>query len=154
MGQCWPPSVPTWPNKLQNTKQFLDYAASNGNAMLTYGASDMVVAIHSDASYLNEKQAQSRAGGHFFLSNTDVFPPNNGVVLNTTQIIKAVMSSIAEAELRSAFHQCETSCTHAPNPIWTGAPPTLDAHHNSMMFGMVTIKIIPKAAKAMDIGYH
>ena len=69
----------------------------------------MVLVVHSDALYLNEKQAWSRAGrhfstgGHFFLSNTDVYPPNNDTVINTMQIIKAVMSSKAEAELWAVF---------------------------------------------------
>ena len=61
-------------NNDSKTKQFLVYAASNSNATLTYNASEMVLAIHNDASYFNEKQAQSRAGWHFFISNTDVFP--------------------------------------------------------------------------------
>ena len=42
---------------MQKTKQVLDYAASNSNATLTYNASNMMFAVHGDASYLNEKQA-------------------------------------------------------------------------------------------------
>eukprot|EP00804_Cyclotella_cryptica_P018975 CCRYP_006478-RH/>CCRYP_006478-RH protein AED:0.45 eAED:0.45 QI:0/-1/0/1/-1/0/1/0/138 len=38
----------------------------------------MVLAAHSDASYLSEPQARSRAGGHFFLSSNADIPPNNG----------------------------------------------------------------------------
>ena len=49
-------------------KQFLDYAATQEPAVTTYRASDMVLAIHSDAGYLNEENARSRAGGHHFLS--------------------------------------------------------------------------------------
>ena len=51
------------------TKQFLDYAASHPDAVLTFKASSMVLAIHSDASYLSETKARSRAGGHFFMSD-------------------------------------------------------------------------------------
>ena len=43
----------------------LDYAASNPDATIRYHASDMVLYIHSDASYLSETKARSRAGGHF-----------------------------------------------------------------------------------------
>ena len=39
--------------------QFLDYAASQEYAIVTYHASDMVMAIHSDASYLSESKARS-----------------------------------------------------------------------------------------------
>jgi hypothetical protein len=44
--------------------QFLDYAATYPNAIITYKASDMILAIHSDTSYLSEPKARSRAGGH------------------------------------------------------------------------------------------
>jgi hypothetical protein len=40
-------------------KQFLDYVASQDKVILTYKASDMVLAIHSDASYLSEPKARS-----------------------------------------------------------------------------------------------
>jgi hypothetical protein len=49
-------------------KQFLDYKATHQDAVLTYKRSDMVLVVHSDASYLSKPKARSRAGGHFFLS--------------------------------------------------------------------------------------
>ena len=55
-------------NTLEQTKQFLDYLATQEEAVLTYHASEMILAVHSDAGYLNEPKARSRAGGHFFLS--------------------------------------------------------------------------------------
>jgi hypothetical protein len=60
-------------NPMQNTKklvhQLLNYAATHPNVIITYQASDMVLAGHSNASYLLETNACSRAGGHFFMSN-------------------------------------------------------------------------------------
>ncbi len=50
---------------MERVKQLLDYCASQEEAMLTYHASDMVSAIHSDAGYLNESKARSSVGGHF-----------------------------------------------------------------------------------------
>mmetsp|Transcript_35759 Transcript_35759/g.55005 ORF Transcript_35759/g.55005 Transcript_35759/m.55005 type:complete len:135 (-) Transcript_35759:380-784(-) len=38
-------------------KTFLDYAATQEQAVITYRISDMVLAIHSDASYLSERNA-------------------------------------------------------------------------------------------------
>ena len=72
---------------LQQTRQFLDYVASKDEAVITYNASDMVLAAHSDASYLSEPKARSRAGGHFFMSSNASLPPNNGAVLNIAHII-------------------------------------------------------------------
>ena len=81
----------------------LDYIATQEDAVLTYHASDMVLAVHSDAGYNNMSKARSRAGGLFFMSNNEDIPPPNGAVLNIAQIIKAVMSSAAEAELGALF---------------------------------------------------
>jgi sugar lactone lactonase YvrE len=63
----------------------------------------MILAVHSNAGYANEKKSRSRAGGHFFLSNNDNFPPNNGAILTIATIIIAVMSSAAEAELGALY---------------------------------------------------
>ena len=46
--------------------QFLDYAATHPDAIVTYHASNMVLAGHSNASYLSETNAHSRAGGSLF----------------------------------------------------------------------------------------
>ena len=51
---------------LKKVEQFLDYATSQEDAVLTYHASNMVLAVHSDASHLSESKARRRAGGHFF----------------------------------------------------------------------------------------
>ena len=81
----------------------MNYAATHPDAILTYRKSDMVLVVHSDASYLSEPKARSRTGGHFFLSIDILILTNNGAVLNTAQIIKTVMSSTAEAEMCAIF---------------------------------------------------
>jgi hypothetical protein len=52
----------------------LNYAASNPDAKIMYTASNMVLHIHSNNSYLSEPKARSRAGGHFFLSDLSLSP--------------------------------------------------------------------------------
>jgi hypothetical protein len=42
--------------------QLLNYCAMNPNGTIQYAASDMVLHIHLDASYLSEPKAQSRIG--------------------------------------------------------------------------------------------
>jgi len=63
----------------------------------------MILAAHSDATYLSETKVCSRAGGHSFLSENDDVPRNNGAILKIAQIIKSVMSSAAEAELGALY---------------------------------------------------
>ncbi len=53
---------------LEEIQQVLDYCASQEEAILTYHKSSMILAIHSNASYLNERKSRSKAGGHFYLS--------------------------------------------------------------------------------------
>ena len=81
----------------------MNYAATHLDAVLTYRKNDMILAVHSDVLYLSEPKARSPAGGHLFLSNDAPIPTNNGAVLNITQLIKAVMSSAAEAEMGAIF---------------------------------------------------
>ena len=88
---------------LNQTKQLLDYVATQEEAVLTYHASDMKLAAHSDASYLSEPKARSRTGGHFFLSSESTVPTDNGAILNIAHIIKHVMSSATEAELAALY---------------------------------------------------
>jgi hypothetical protein len=88
---------------MSNRFFFLDYAASNQDTIITYPESDMVLVVHSDASYLSKPKACSRAGGHFFMSSNITNPADNGAVFNIAQIIKAVMSSASEAELGALY---------------------------------------------------
>jgi hypothetical protein len=88
---------------MEQTLQLLDYIATQEEAVLTYSTSDMKLAVHSDASYLSEPQARSRAGGHFFLSNEATIPANSGAVLNIAHIIKHGMTSATKAELAALY---------------------------------------------------
>ena len=87
----------------RHTKQLLNYIATQEDAALKYNASEMKLAVHSNASYLSEPKARSRAGGHFFLSSDYEVPHNNGAVLNIAHIIKHVMTSATEAELAALY---------------------------------------------------
>jgi hypothetical protein len=88
----------------------LNYHASNQDAKVHFHASDMVMNIHSDASYLSETKAHRRACGHFFMGR---MPKNgepiqlNGAYYMNTAILRFVMASAAEAELGALFHNCQ-----------------------------------------------
>jgi hypothetical protein len=137
-------------------KSFLDYMASQEEAVLTYKASDMFLAIHSDASYLSEPKACSRAGGHMFMSANDDIPTYNGAVLNISQIIRAVMSSAAEAELGALFINAKTavSMRHTLKGMGHPQPRTPIQMNNKTANDLLTNKITPKALKAMDMRFH
>jgi len=84
---------------MRKTKLFLDYVASYPDTIVTYKASYMALALHSNVSYSSEPKARGRTGCYFCMSEVVEDPLNNGAILNTAQIIKAVMSSVVEADL-------------------------------------------------------
>ena len=88
---------------MKRAKQILDYVSTQDKAMLAYTARDMLLAAHSDAGYLNDTNARSRAGGHFFLSNNAENPANNGAILTIAQIIKNVMTSAVESGIGDLY---------------------------------------------------
>jgi hypothetical protein len=90
-------------------KQILNYIALQPEAILTYNASNMVLATHSNASYLSESSARSCAGGHMFMAANKGIPSNNSAILNISQIICAVMSSAARAKLGALFVNTKTA---------------------------------------------
>jgi hypothetical protein len=113
----------------------------------------MRLAIHSEALYLSEPKACSRAGSYIFMAGMEDIPINNGAVLNISQIIRAVMSSATEAKLDALFINAKTAvpmqCTleemghlQTPTPIQT---------NNLTAYALLTNKILPKALKAMDM---
>ncbi len=130
-------------------KWLLDYTATNPDAILTYEKSDMVLAVHSDASYLSEPMARSCVGGHFFCSSNVDNPPDNGAVLNISKILKAVMSSPTEAELGALYINTREAIPMRQVLKETGhkQPPTPIQTDNSTALGMVTNNIHPVAPK-------
>ena len=111
---------------------------------------------HSDASHLSETKARSRAGGHFFLSENEEYPANNGAVLTIAQIIKVVMSSAAEAELGAlCINSRETvPQRHLLEEMGHPQPPTPIQVDNTTALGVVKNTIQPKRTKAMDMRFH
>jgi hypothetical protein len=141
---------------MKKVRQLLDFCATQEEAIITYNASKMILAVHSDAGYCNERKAHRRAGGHFPLSSDETFPPNNGAILTNATIIKAVMSSAAEAELgaiylnaREAIHlrQILEEMKHPQ-------PKTPIQTNNTTAEGVINNKIQPKRTKAMDMRFH
>jgi hypothetical protein len=80
----------------------------------------MILCAHSDAGFLNETNARSRAGAHIFLSENDPFPRFNGAVLSIAQIIKFDMVSAAESELAALFIRARKMISHRQTLIDMG----------------------------------
>ena len=83
--------------------QILEYVATYPSDGITFRASNMVLAAHSDAAYFNVAKNCSRAGTHIMLSEEVPVPTYNGLILTIAQIIRNVMPSAAEAKLAGLF---------------------------------------------------
>jgi hypothetical protein len=144
--------------------QLLNYCATHPNAVVRFHASDMVLWIESDASYLSEPKGRSRAGGFHYLSDRpasppateDTPPPINGPINVVCHIMREVLSSAAEAELGALFHNCKEAC-----PIRTTLeelghpqPQTPVQTDNSTASGIANDTVKQKRSKAIDMRFY
>ena len=98
---------------MKTITQLLNYCATNPETTLRYIASNIVLHVESDVSYLSKSWGHSWAAGIHFLSckplhppteSNAIIPPFNGAIYVHCQILKEVLSSAAEAELAALFH--------------------------------------------------
>ena len=142
--------------------QLLNYAATHPNATIRFTSSDMMLIIHSDASYLSESKSRSRAGGHFFLgSEIDINPANtnkrpNGAIHVLCNIMPNVLASATEAEVGALFHNAQDAC-HIRNILeFLGhpQPATPIQVDNACAEGIINETVKAKRTKAMDMRYY
>jgi hypothetical protein len=142
-------------NTMKKLRNFLDYASTHPDAIVTYHARDMVLAGHSNALYLSESKACSQVGGHFFMSNNTAKPLNNGAIFTIAQIIKTVMSLAAEAEVGALYINCREAIPARHTLEFMGHPQPLTPMKtdNTTALDIVNNNVIKKS-KAMDMKYH
>jgi hypothetical protein len=137
--------------------QMLDYLATHPDATIRYHASEMILNIHSDASYLSVSNARSRLGGLFFLGNKSPEQETlNGSILNFAAIIKNVVASAAESEVGACFHNAQSGAPLRVTLTELGhtQPPTPLRTDNYTAYGIVNEIIKQKRSKAIDMRYH
>ena len=96
---------------MKQCTQLLDYLVGHADAKVRVGASDMIMNIHSDALYLLEAKARSRACSNFFLGwmpkDNEPIRLNRAFHISTT-ILCFVFASAAKAKLGALYHNCQT----------------------------------------------
>jgi hypothetical protein len=137
--------------------QLLDYLATHPDAKIRFQASDMILHIHSDASYLSVSKSISRLGGLFYLGYN---PPNqdklNGSILNVASVIKNVVASAAESEVGACFQNAQTAAPLRTTLLERGhtQPATPLRTDNSTTYGILNETIKQKRSKSMDRKYY
>ena len=106
----------------RRVKQLPDYLATLPNTKARFYVSKMVLNVHSDASYLSEPGAKSRAAGVYFMGEMpqDGKPIDlNGNIFGVCGILKFVSVSAAEAKLGALFiNGKETKIIHLILEKW------------------------------------
>jgi hypothetical protein len=89
------------------------------------------------------------------MSNNTAKPPNNDAILTISQIIKAVMSSAAEAEVGVLYINCREAIPtcHTLEFIGHSQPPAPMQTDNTTALGIVNNNVIKKL-KEMGIKYR
>jgi len=145
-------------NTMKRINQLMDYMATHPDAVIRYKASDMILNVHSDASYLSAPKARSRAGGYFFLGSMpqDKVPIKlNGAVHVTCTILKLVAASAAEAELGALFLNAQQAKIMRITLAELGhpQPPTPFHVDNTTAVGIVNNTIKRQKSRAMEMRY-
>ena len=137
-------------------QQFLDYCASHPDGAIWYQASDMILKLHSDSSYLNAVGARSRQGGHLYLGNKSEPDILNGAVLNLAAIMKMVLSSAAEAEFGALFHNTKeaTPLRTTFEELGHPQPPTPVLGDNSTAVGLANDTVTQRQSRAIDMRFY
>jgi hypothetical protein len=137
--------------------QLMDYLATHPDATIRYHKSDMILHTHSDASYLSVSHARISLGGLFYCGYK---PPNadklNGSILKSAAVIKNVVASAEESEVRACFQnaqngeQLRVTLTELDHQ----KPATPLRMDNSTLFGIINETLKQKRSKTMDMRYH
>ena len=118
----------------------------------------MILNIHSDASYLSESRARSRAAGHYFLGSIpDKNKPIqlNGAVHSLCQILKFVAASAAEAELGALYLNVKQGriIRLALEEMGHPQPPTPINCNNLTTTGIVNGTVKRQRLRSMEMRY-
>ena len=140
---------------LKAIDRLLSYAERYPDATIEIHASDMQLCAQSDASYLSEPNARSRAGAILYFGRT---PDQaiNGAIDYISSVIPTVCSSVAEAEYAALF-LTGRAITYVRNILQDlGYPQQATTIYcdNSCAVGVANDSVKQKRSKAVDMRYH
>ena len=117
---------------------FLNYAASHPDTKICFSASDMILHIASDRSYLSETKSRSRVGGILYLSSKlpkhNQAPgcnhPFNDPFHVVAKILNMITSSSMETEVAATFYNAKEEITFRIT-LYRNGPPTTTYSYGS-----------------------
>jgi hypothetical protein len=138
--------------------KLLNYCNTNPETKIRYHASDMILHIYSDASYLSENEAKSRAGGLFYMGSDTKTDKKltNGAILIISKVLKNVISLAAKPEIWTVFINAKEGAVLRTTLEELGhkQPPTSMETDNATATGYSNGTIKQKRTKAMDVRFY
>jgi hypothetical protein len=140
---------------LKAIDRLLSYAERYPNAITEIRPSNMQLCAQSDASYLSEYGARSRAGAVLYFGLTGDHAIN-GMVEYISMVIPTVCSSVAEAEYAALFltGRAITNIRNILEDLGYPQTTTNIVCDNSCAVGIVNGTVKQKRSKAIDMRYH
>ena len=143
---------------LRECERLLAYAASYPDNILVYHASDMILEVQSDASYLSRSRARSVAGGLGYLASASTagVPTSNGAVFTHSAVLDVVVAFAGEAEYGALFtiaQKAEFSRTILA-ALGHPQPATIIYCDNRCAVGLANDTIKQRRSKCVDMRYH
>lgn len=137
--------------------QLLQYAATWPNAIITFHPSDMVLKVITDATYLSERGARSRAAGYHHLGNSDNKDQwINGAISVMSKQINVVTSSAYESEIGGAWMNAVASLpeTRTLELLGHKQPPTEIISDNKVAVAIANGTAKQRLSKPIDMRFH
>jgi len=135
----------------QDVHQLLDYLHTHPDAVVVYEASNMILNVDSDASYLTEPKARSRVGGHYSLGQR-----SNGPILTVTTVLRLVASAASEAEIGAVFVNMKEAqiLRQTLKDMGYPQPPTTFTTDNSTAVALANNTIKKRRSRPIDMRYY
>jgi hypothetical protein len=139
-------------NDMQKMDRLLQYVSTHPNNGIRYYASNMILQLMSDASYLSRPKARSVCGGFGYFGLPTAI---NGPISCGSWMIDCVCASVAEAEIAGGFQIAQIATNHRriASDLGYPQPPTLLRMDNTVALGIASGQMNAKRSKSMDMRF-
>ena len=139
-------------NDMRKLDKLLQYVSKHRNIGIRFYASNMLLQLMSDASYLCRPKAASVVGLLAYLGSPHGI---NGPISCNSKMISCVVASVAEAELAGGFQiaQAAVHFRRILHDLGYPQPPTLLRMDNTVAIGIATESINAKRSESMDMRF-
>jgi hypothetical protein len=137
---------------MKKMERLLGYVSKHRNMAIRFYASNMILQLLSDASYLCRPKARSVYGTYSYFGEPGGI---NGPIACASKMINSVLSSVAEAELCGGFKIAQDAVHYRriAHDLGYPQPATLLRMDNTVAIGLAQGTINAKRSKAMDMRF-